>query len=76
MDNHVFDVSSLVPVPQYREQRQHIFPSDGSLDWFMRRNRDALRAAGAYLVIGGRRHVQPDRFDAVVREVGSRDAQA
>lgn len=68
------EITCLLTLPQYRDQRQHLFPSDGSLTWFIRRHRDALVKAGAYLMIAGRRQVNPARFDEMVLKVGAQDA--
>lgn len=57
---------------EYRASRAGIFPSDHALDWFARRWRDELVAAGAMVRINRRLFVVPERFDAVVLEVGAR----
>jgi hypothetical protein len=61
----------LIPKAAYRERgRTHIFPSQSSLDWFIRSNRSAL-ISGEALVIVGRRGslVDPIAFDEVVQRV-------
>lgn len=69
-------ISSLLTVRQYREQREHIFPSESSFDWFSRHHRRELVEAGALLVIAGRRMVNPSAADRVVAHVGQATAQA
>lgn len=54
----------------YRAEREHIFPSDSSLDWFIRSNRRALVEAKALLLIGGRVMVMQDAFDAALVGIG------
>lgn len=54
----------------YRAAREHIFPSDSSLEWFIRTNRRVLVEANALLVIGGRIMVIQDAFDAAVFSIG------
>lgn len=69
-------LSELQPPPQYRASgREHIFPSPGSLDWFIRRERERLVKAGALRLIAGRWMVVPSAFDRVVLEVGLQAAQ-
>lgn len=69
------DISDLRTLRRYRAEREHIFPSDASLEWFARQHRRALIAAGALLVIGGRRMVDPSTFDEVVLRVGHETAR-
>lgn len=69
------NLSSLVAVSHYREPRQHIFPSEGSLQWYIRRHRDALIACGALLMIAGRWQVNPEQFDTQVLSAGSAEAR-
>jgi hypothetical protein len=61
---------------EYIAQRQHLFPSQPSFDWFVRRNRDALVQAGAMLRPTGRWLVQPDSFDQAVLAIGTQRAKA
>lgn len=66
----------LQPPPQYRASgREHIFPSPGSLDWFIRRERERLVKAGALRLIAGRWMVVPSAFDRVVLDVSLEGAQ-
>ena len=70
------ELQGLRPLPQYREGREHIFPSDSSLEWTCRKHRRELVEAGALLLIGGRRMVNPPVFDAVILNAARRAAQA
>lgn len=54
----------------YREEREHIFPCDTSLDWFIRKNRRSLDQAKALLVLNRRILIDEQAFDAVVKSVG------
>lgn len=64
------DLLALRPLPDYRQSREHVFRSEQSLQWFVRRNKSRLVDAGALVMLGGRWHVVPSRFDAVVLEAG------
>lgn len=68
-------VDLLMLPQQYRSSRQHMFPSDGSLQWYVRRHRTALVSAGAILLIAGRTHIDEQRFDAFALEQGKQDAK-
>jgi hypothetical protein len=70
------EVTQLVPLPEIREARQHIFPSAGSLDWFVRRNRNGLIEAGAILLLTGRWFADPAKFDAFMLRAGGAAAHA
>lgn len=69
------EVAQLAPLTEYREQRQHIFPSQSSLDWFVRKHRPALVQAGALLMLTGRWFADPPKFDHYMLEAGGRAAQ-
>jgi hypothetical protein len=60
---------------QYRESRAHLFASDLSLDWFIRKNRKQLVEVGALLVVAGRKYVNSEKLDAVVVEVATAAAR-
>lgn len=64
----------LVPLPQYRIERAHIFKSDESLRWFVRQHHDELVKLGALVAPTGRRMAVPDKFDSAVVAIGSRMA--
>lgn len=67
---------ALVSLSEYREGRQRVFPSNGSLQWYLRQHKAGLVAAGALLLIAGRWQVAPDSFDAYVIRIGASDAKA
>ncbi|HRC38115.1 MAG TPA: hypothetical protein PK420_08610 [Rubrivivax sp.] len=69
-------LAAVLPVTEYRAKRAHIYPSDGSIQWYMRQHRAALVEAGALLLIGGRHFIQADKFDAYVIGAGSVAAAA
>ena len=64
-------LTALLTVAEFRAARAHIFPSEGSLQWYMRQNRLELIRAGALLVIAGRHFIQAEPFDAYVVSAGS-----
>lgn len=70
------DVLKLAPLPEYRAQRQHIFPSQASLDWYLRKNRSGLVESGALLLLAGRWFVNAERFDAYLLQAGTEAAKA
>lgn len=50
------------------------FPTPDSIRWFVRRNRDALVARGALIVVAGRMKFHPGRFKQAVVSIGQRAA--
>ena len=66
--------SALVNLWQWRAANAHLFPSDTSLRWHLRKHRDAYLAAGALIEVGGRHVCDPAKMDATLREVGARVA--
>lgn len=70
------DVLKLAPLSEYRAQRQHIFPSQPSLDWYLRKNRPGLVENGAMLLLAGRWFVNAERFDAYLLQAGTEAAKA
>lgn len=66
--------SSLVSLWEWRAENAHLFPSDTSLRWHLRKHRDAYTKTGALLQVAGRFVVIPEKFEAVLREVGQRVA--
>jgi len=59
----------------FRATRQHIFPSQGSFQWFLRQHRSELVEAGALGCPTGRWLVQPEAFDQAVMQIGKRRAR-
>jgi hypothetical protein len=68
-------LDQLVLLSAYREQRQHFFPSQGSLDWFLRRHRQGLVQAGALFLLSGRWFADLRTFDDYVMGVGATEAK-
>jgi len=67
-------VADLLPLPQYRERRQQVFPSEESLRWFVRCHQRELIERGALVMPTGRKLIAPQSFDLAVFEIGSRMA--
>jgi len=67
--------AQLLPLDQYRAQRETIFPSLGSFQWWMRSNRGRAIQAGALLMVRGRWHVVPAKMDACIEQVGTEAAR-
>lgn len=66
---------SLLTPTQYREGRERLFQSAGSLQWYVRQHRAALVEAGALLLHAGRWLIHPDQFDAHVMATGASAAK-
>lgn len=64
-------VSDWVTRDEFRAKRPAIFPSEGSLEWFIREHRRALIDAGAIVLLRQRWLINPSAFDACVRKVGT-----
>jgi hypothetical protein len=64
------DLSQVVPLPEYQEQRKHIFPSKGSLEWFVRKHRAELVESGGLLLLAGRWSINVPQFDSSVTRIG------
>jgi hypothetical protein len=67
----MFTPNDLLLLHEYRAARQRIFQSESSATWFIRHHRDRLVRAGALVKIANRTFVHPERFDAVVLDVGT-----
>lgn len=57
-------------LPEYRQSRERLFPSEGSMQWFVRNHRAELIERGALLLHAGKWHAHETRFDAFVIEAG------
>ena len=68
-------LAGLLTPTAYRETRQHVFPSEGSLSWALRQHRDRLVQAGALVKLGGALLIVESPFDAVMLEVGQEAAK-
>ena len=65
------ELFKLTTLTGYRNNgREHIFPSDASLDWFIRKNREHLIKNNALLMPAGRKLINQDAFDLAVIEIG------
>jgi hypothetical protein len=68
-------LNGLEKLPAYRLGRAHIFQSEGSLQWYVRRHRHRLIDARALVLIAGQWYAHSDKFDAFVLEVGETAAK-
>jgi hypothetical protein len=55
--------------------RTHVFPSESSLRWFIRKNKKKLIGTGAVLILAGRTMVDIDAFDKMVCQIGIESAK-
>lgn len=60
----------------FQKERQHIFPSEHSLRWFIRRHKSELLRSGALLRLTNRLFVHAEAFDAAIMRVGKLTAVA
>jgi hypothetical protein len=51
------------------------FPSDPSLDWFLRKYHAQLKAKGAIAMINRRKYLVPDKFESFVLEIALAEAE-
>lgn len=68
-------LSALASLPEYREQSQRLFPSEGSLQWYVRQHKPQLVEAGALLLHAGRWLVDVNKFNCYVIEAASAAAK-
>lgn len=68
-------LDDLVTPDQYRAQRSCFFPSEGSLQWYLRCRRADLVECGAIVLHAGRWYVVPARFGAYVLKAGAEAAR-
>ena len=68
-------VAQIVALDVYRAQREHLFPSLSSFQWWLRTNRRLAIEAGALLLVRGRYHVQPDKMDSCIAVAGEQAAR-
>lgn len=69
-------IAALVTPAVYRSKRENVYPSVGSLQWYMRVHRRRLVEAGALYLIAGKTLIEPRRFDRVVMEDGRAAVQS
>ena len=67
--------AAMVPIWDWRASNPHIFPTDMSLRWHLRRHRVAYIAAGALLKLAGRFVIDPPKFEETMRRVGQQVAE-
>ena len=67
-------LNAVRKLSSYREKRSHIFQSDGSLEWFVRKNRRELIQFGALVFINGQWHANETQFDLYVLKQGAESA--
>lgn len=60
---------------QSSPERERAFPSQNTLDWYLRQHRAELVNRGALVLHANRWHIVADRFDAYVIEAGQQAAQ-
>ena len=59
------------PKDYISDGRTHIFPSEASLQWFIRKNKNLLIQSSALLCPTGRTLIDANHFDEVVYTVGT-----
>jgi hypothetical protein len=68
---HENSVCALLNPERYRNLgRTEVFPSESSLQWFIRKHKDRLINCGALLAPTSRKLINPPSFDEVVLAVG------
>jgi len=65
-------LGELRPLTELQRELAHIFPSRGSLDWEIRRNRREYVSAGAIFEIAGRLMAHPATFERTALAIGAR----
>lgn len=74
------NLTELPPLDEYVELQDLLgsvrpaFPTEDSVRWFVRRNRDALVKRGALIIITGRMRYHPARFAQAAVEIGQKAA--
>lgn len=76
VQGEVGPLHALVSPEDYRAQRTHLYPSQQSFNWFVRKHRNELLAAGAWIKPAGAWLVSPDAFDQAVLSIGMRCGRA
>lgn len=69
---HASTLAELRTIKQLQEELKHIFPTAGSLDWELRRNRTEYIKAGALFEIAGRLMAHPAVFQSVALALGAK----
>lgn len=63
-------LQNLQSLDEYRKSRSHIFPSYGSISWFIRQNREVLMGLNALSYPTRRLMINAPAFDNAVIIVG------
>lgn len=71
---NISPLEELAPLQKYRETRQHIFPSEGSMQWWMRQHKTKAIAAGALLLIRGTWFAHSRKLDDMILAEGELEA--
>lgn len=74
MHTELPSLDEYVELPDLLGSVKQAFPTEDSVRWFVRRNRDALAAAGALIIITGRMRYHPGRFKQAAVEIGQKAA--
>ena len=73
-DTELPSLDEYVDLQGLRDSVKQTFQTEDSVRWFVRRNRDALSASGAVIIIAGRMRFHPERFKKVAVEIGHKAA--
>jgi hypothetical protein len=68
-------MADMVKLAAYRLAREHLFASEGSLTWFIRKHRAQLIECGALLIHVGQWYANAERFDNYVLQAGQAAAK-
>jgi hypothetical protein len=63
---------NLQSLEEYRKSRSHIFPSYGSIQWFIRQNREVLMGLNALSYPTRRLMINASAFDEAVLAIGQK----
>ena len=63
-------LQNLQSLDEYRKSRSHIFPSHGSIQWFIRQNREVLMAHHALSYPTRKLLINATAFDQAVIAIG------
>jgi hypothetical protein len=63
--------SALVNLWDWRAVNAHLFPSDVSLRWHLRKHKRAYVKAGALMEVGGRFVCDAEKMERTLREIGA-----
>lgn len=59
---------------EFQRKNERIFPSQGSIRWFMRTNKPTLTQRGAIVEVAGKTLIRGQRFIEVACEIGAQRA--